>query len=118
MSTLDDVIADAKFTGEFEGSGEDVRATRITLKSAPEVIASDLSCDAITTFTRLVIDRGISFNSIVQTIIAGYESGRGERGKEEARETRKRERKKGEGEREREITRGIKKTKGRGEGKK
>jgi hypothetical protein len=86
MSTLDDVIADAKFTGEFEGSVEDVRATRITLKSAPEVIASDLSCGAITTFTRLVIDRGISFNSIVQTIIAGYESGRGEKGKEEEKE--------------------------------
>jgi hypothetical protein len=31
MSTLDDVIVDAKSTGEFEGSVEDVRATRITL---------------------------------------------------------------------------------------
>jgi hypothetical protein len=86
MSTLDDVIVDAKSTGEFEGSVEDVRATRITLKSAPEVIATDLSCGAITTFTRLVIDRGISFNSIVQTIIAGIESGRGEKGKEEEKE--------------------------------
>ncbi|KAL3827622.1 hypothetical protein ACHAXA_000495 [Cyclostephanos tholiformis] len=78
MSTLDDVIVDSKSTGEFEGSVEDVRATRITLKSAPEVIATDLSCGAITTFTRLVIDRGISFNSIVNTIFAGYESRRGE----------------------------------------
>ncbi|KAL3775057.1 hypothetical protein ACHAW5_001191 [Stephanodiscus triporus] len=78
MATLDDVIVDAKATGEFEGSVEDIRATRVTLKSAPEVIATDQSCGAVTTFTRLVLDRGISFNSIVQTVIDGNECASGE----------------------------------------
>jgi hypothetical protein len=75
MSTLDDVVADAKATGEFEGSVEDIRATRVTLKGAPEVIATDQSCGAITTFTCLVIDRGISFDSVVQSIIDANERG-------------------------------------------
>ena len=79
MSTLDDVVADAKATGEFEGSVEDIRATRVTLKGRPEVIATDQSCGAITTFTCLVIDRGISFDSIVQTIINVNERGPGEK---------------------------------------
>ena len=83
MAALDDVIVDAKATGEFEGSVEDIQATRVTLKGAPEIIATDLSCGAVTTFTRLVIDRGISFNSIVQGVIDGNESRRGEESKEE-----------------------------------
>ena len=83
MATLDDVIVDAKATGEFEGSVEDIQATRVTLKGAPEIIATDLSCGAVTTFTRLVIDRGISFNSIVHAVIDGNESRRGEESKEE-----------------------------------
>lgn len=79
MSTLDDVIADAKATGEFEGSVEDIRATRVSLKGAPEVIATDQSCGAITTFTSLVIDRGISFDSVVQSIINANERGPSEK---------------------------------------
>ena len=69
MSTLDDVITDAKATGEFEGSVEDIRATSVTLKCNPEVIATDASCGAKTELTKLVLDRGISFDSIVQSII-------------------------------------------------
>lgn len=76
MATLDDVIADAKATGEFEGSVEEIRASRVTLKGVPEVIAIDTSCSAVTTFTRLVVDRGISFDKIVQTIVDDDESGR------------------------------------------
>lgn len=68
MSTLDDVITDAKATGEFEGSVEDIRATSVTLKCNPEVIATDASCGAKTELTKLVLDRGISFDSIVQSI--------------------------------------------------
>ena len=68
MSTLDDVIADAKATGEFEGSVEDIKATSITLKSEKH-IATDASCGAKTELTRLVIDRGVSFNAVVETIV-------------------------------------------------
>lgn len=74
MSTLDDVIADAKATGEFEGSMEEIRALYVTLKGFPEVIAHDTSCGAMTTFTRLVVDRGISFDKIVHTIVDDDES--------------------------------------------
>jgi len=69
MSTLDDVITDAKATGEFEGSVEDIKATSIELKSE-QVIATDSSCGAKTELTRLIIDRGVSFNFIVETIAA------------------------------------------------
>eukprot|EP00985_Skeletonema_marinoi_P016063 scaffold8533_cov126-Skeletonema_marinoi.AAC.1 len=69
MSTLDDVITDAKATGEFEGSVEDIKATSIELKSE-QVIATDSSCGAKTELTRLMIDRGVSFNFIVETIAA------------------------------------------------
>ncbi|KAL7444868.1 hypothetical protein ACHAXM_009693 [Skeletonema potamos] len=70
MSTLDDVISDAKATGEFEGSVEDIKATSIELKSEL-IIATDSSCGAKTELTRLIIDRGVSFNFIVETIAAG-----------------------------------------------
>lgn len=69
MSTLDDVITDAKATGEFEGSVEDIRASRVTLKGKPEVIATDSSCAATTELSRLILDRGVSFDKMVQTII-------------------------------------------------
>lgn len=69
MSTLDDVIADAKATGEWEGSVEDIKATSITLKSE-EIIATDCSCNASTELTRLIIDRGTGFNAIVEIITA------------------------------------------------
>jgi len=69
MSTLDDVITDAKATGEFEGSVEDIKATSIELKSE-QIIATDSSCGAKTELTRLIIDRGVSFNFIVDTIAA------------------------------------------------
>ena len=75
MATLDDVIADAKATGEFEGSVEEIRATRVALKGVPEVIAHDTSCGAVTTFTRLIVDRGISFDNILQTIVDDDDSG-------------------------------------------
>lgn len=83
MATLDDVITDAKATGEFEGSVEDIKAARVMLKGAPEVIATDASCGAKTQLTKLVLDRGISFNSVVQTIIDGDESEGSEKPKED-----------------------------------
>ena len=66
MSTLDDIITDAKATGEFEGSVEDVRATTISLKEEPVVIATDTSSGALTRLTKLTVDRGISFDSMVR----------------------------------------------------
>ena len=66
MSTLDDIITDAKATGEFEGSVEDVRATTISLKEEPAVIATDTSSGALTRLTKLTVDRGISFDSMVR----------------------------------------------------
>ena len=75
MSSLDDVITDAKATGEFEGSVEDIRATSVTLKGSPEVIATDSSCGAKTELTRLILDRGVSFNMMVQSIIDEDDSG-------------------------------------------
>ena len=63
------MITDAKATGEFEGSVEDIRATSIKLLAAPEVIATDASCGAVTELTKLVLDRGISLDTTVQSII-------------------------------------------------
>ena len=64
MSTLDDVVADAKATGEFEGSVEDVRATHIELDGKPERLAIDKRSGAPTLLTRLNLDRGISLQTI------------------------------------------------------
>lgn len=69
MSTLDDVVADAKATGEFEGSVEDVRATQIELDGAPEKLAIDKRSGAPTFFTRLNLDRGISLEAIASQSI-------------------------------------------------
>ena len=69
MSTLDDVIADAKISGEWEGSVEDVKATSISVKGTPKVIATDASCGADTTLTIIELDRGVSFGQIIETIL-------------------------------------------------
>lgn len=69
MSTLDDVIADAKISGEWEGSVEDVKATSISVKGTPKVIATDASCGANTTLTMIELDRGVSFGQIIETIL-------------------------------------------------
>jgi hypothetical protein len=67
MSTLDDVVSDAKATGQFEGSVEDVKATCIELDGTPETLAVDRRSGATTTLTRLKLDRGIS----LETVAAG-----------------------------------------------
>jgi hypothetical protein len=64
MSTLDDVVADAKATGEFEGSVEDVRATHIELDGKLEQLAVDKRSGAPTMLTRINLDRGISLETI------------------------------------------------------
>ena len=69
MSTLDDVVTDAKATGEFEGSVEDVKATSITMKEAPTKIAADKSSGAATMLTKITLDRGISFEQVVGSIV-------------------------------------------------
>lgn len=69
MSTLDDVVTDAKATGEFEGSVEDVKATSITMKEAPTKIAADKSSGASTMLTKITLDRGISFEHVVGSVI-------------------------------------------------
>jgi hypothetical protein len=69
MSTLDDVITDAKATGEFEGSVEDVKATSITMKEAPTQIAVDNSSGAATMLTKITLDRGIAFEQVIATIL-------------------------------------------------
>lgn len=79
MATLDDVVSDAKATGEFEGSVEDIRG-RVTLKGNLEVIATDTSSAATTELTRLVLDRGVSFDSMIQTIIEEQSENEGAKG--------------------------------------
>lgn len=79
MATLDDVVSDAKATGEFEGSVEDIRG-RVTLKGNLEVIATDTSSAATTELTRLVLDRGVSFDSMIQTIIEEQSENEGVKG--------------------------------------
>ena len=73
MSTLDDVIADAKVSGEWEGSVEDVKATSISIKGTPKVIANDASCGADTTLTMIELDRGVSFGQIIETVLEQVE---------------------------------------------
>jgi hypothetical protein len=60
MSTLDDVIKEAKLTGEFEGTAEDIKATKIEI-SSEEDLAIDPSSGAPTKLTTLTLDRGIPF---------------------------------------------------------
>ena len=81
MATLDDVVEDAKATGEFEGSVEDIIASKITLQEKPVVIATDTSCGAKTELTKITIDRGLSFDTMVHTIVDGDKSTRRESSK-------------------------------------
>jgi hypothetical protein len=61
MSTMDDVVAEAKATGEFQGSVEDIKATTIEVTGEPEVIAVDKASAATTKLMKFELDRGISF---------------------------------------------------------
>ena len=65
MSSLDDVVADAKASGEFEGSVEDVRAAHIELDGKPEILAVDQRSGAKTKLARLNLDRGTSLETVV-----------------------------------------------------
>jgi hypothetical protein len=66
ISTMDDVIAEAKATGEFEGSVEEIRATSIELSSPLETVITDASSGAPTQLARFQIDRGCSLTTIAQ----------------------------------------------------
>ena len=66
---MDDVITEAKATGEFEGSVEDVRATSIEYSSTPETITSDLSSGALTKLAKFNIDRGCSLSRLTNLIL-------------------------------------------------
>jgi hypothetical protein len=57
---MDDVVNEAKATGEFEGSVEDIRATSIELSSEPESITTDVSSGAPTNLAIFNVDRGCS----------------------------------------------------------
>lgn len=63
---MDDVISEAKATGEFEGSVEDIRATSIELASVPETLIADTSSGALTKLATFLIDRGCSLPSAAQ----------------------------------------------------
>ncbi|KAL3940125.1 MAG: hypothetical protein SGBAC_005264 [Bacillariaceae sp.] len=65
MSTLDDVISEAKLTGEFEGSAEDIKATTIEI-AEERVVAIDPSCGAETKLITLILDRGIPFDAVCE----------------------------------------------------
>lgn len=66
MSTMDDVISEAKATGEYEGSVEDVHATTIELHCKPEEITVDSASGAKTKLTTFTVDRGVSFSQAVR----------------------------------------------------
>lgn len=63
MSTLDDVIKDAKATGEFEGTAEDINAEEIKITQELD-LAIDPASGAQTKLTTLALDRGISFQAV------------------------------------------------------
>lgn len=63
MSTLNGVIKGAKSSGEFEGTAEDLTATTIEIGEELD-LAVDPSSGAQTKLTTLVLDRGISFDSV------------------------------------------------------
>jgi len=63
---MDDVISEAKATGEFEGSVEDIRATKIELSSLPETLTVDGSSGALTKLATFLIDRGCSLLGVSQ----------------------------------------------------
>jgi len=68
-STMEDVIGEAKATGEFEGSVEDVRATSIKLFSPLETLTSDTSSGALTNLATFKVDRGCSFSAAVRMCV-------------------------------------------------
>ena len=61
---MDDVIAAAKSSGEFEGSVEDIRATSVELASAPETITTDSASGAMTMLATFNVDRGCSLDHV------------------------------------------------------
>jgi hypothetical protein len=63
MNTLSQVIKEAKSSGEFEGTAEDITATTIEIGEERD-LAVDPSSGAQTKLTTLVLDRGISFDSV------------------------------------------------------
>jgi len=66
---MEDVIGEAKATGEFEGSVEDVRATSIKLLSPLETVTSDTSSGALTNLAIFKVDRGCSFSAAVRMCV-------------------------------------------------
>jgi len=72
-SSLADIISDAKATGTFESSVEDVKATQITLHSSPEEIATDISSGTKTFLSRIVLDRGVSFEDAIAVCLKGLD---------------------------------------------
>lgn len=48
-----------------------MKATSISVKGTPKVIATDASCGADTTLTIIELDRGVSFGQIIETILEG-----------------------------------------------
>ncbi|OEU05850.1 hypothetical protein FRACYDRAFT_257886 [Fragilariopsis cylindrus CCMP1102] len=63
MNTLSQVIKEVKSSGEFEGTAEDITATTIKIGEERD-LAVDPSSGAQTKLTTLVLDRGISFDSV------------------------------------------------------
>ena len=62
MSTLEDVIQEAKMTGEYESSAEDIKATSIEI-SNEQILTVDPSSGSETKLITLLLDRGISFQA-------------------------------------------------------
>ncbi|KAG7374783.1 RNA methylase [Nitzschia inconspicua] len=85
MATLDDVIKEAKTTGEYEGTAEDITATHAEV-GEEEVLAIDPSSGVPTKMTTLLLDRGISFELACKMALeeAGRMQDDGERTSESA----------------------------------
>ena len=69
MSTLEDIVSEAKLTGEFDGSAEEIKATSMEI-SDEQVLTIDPSCGAETKLTTLLLDRGISFETVCEMATA------------------------------------------------
>ncbi|VEU39651.1 unnamed protein product [Pseudo-nitzschia multistriata] len=63
LSALERVVKEAKSSGEFEGTAEDVTATSIEI-GGERILAIDPSSGAPTKLTTLVLDRGIPFRAV------------------------------------------------------
>lgn len=66
MSTLDDIIAEAKDNGIFEGSVEDFRAKSIEFDGKPIKCSIDPSSRARTKYNKFNVDRGCSFEEVLR----------------------------------------------------